>query len=239
MELSIADGVIFFIIFAFAFLAFLKGFIKDLFSTFNLILATVASYALSPMLCDLLPDTKYPQMLVDLGVRVAVFVSILILSSVITSKISKPLNEGISTPINQSLGFGFGFAKGYFILAFVFSAFLSIYAKGSYQKIGPEWFQTSKSYDLLLVGADLLQPFTNDFVAQIKGDTIGQIGEKGELLKSAPGAIGTIMKNKELYEHVEKYGEIPDEDKNEEVDENSGYTDNEMDKLKRLIEIVK
>ncbi|MFT6220063.1 MAG: membrane protein required for colicin V production, partial [Rickettsiales bacterium] len=197
MEFSLADGVIFFIVFIFAFLAFLKGLVKDLFSTLNLIFATISSYAISPMVTDLIANGKYPQMLVDMGVRFVIFVVILILASIITSKISKPLNERIPSAINQSLGFGFGFAKGYFILAFIFSAFLSLYAKNSYEKIGPTWFQDSKSYDLLLVGSETLRPFTDDFINQIKGDSIekfsSQIYDEKDILKSSPGTIQRIM----------------------------------------------
>ncbi|MFT6106510.1 MAG: membrane protein required for colicin V production [Rickettsiales bacterium] len=238
MEFNTVDGVIFLVIFIFAFLAFLKGFIKDLFATLNLVFATIASYALSPLIADFIPSTKYPQMLVDLGVRFLIFVTILILASMMTSRISKPLSEKIPTAINQSLGFGFGFAKGYFILAFVFAVFLSLYEKSSYEKIGPDWFQSSKSYDLLLVGSKIVKPFTDDFIDQVKGDNLRNLGEKKYLLQDPDESIDSIMKNKKLYEHLDKYEEITDDNKIKNEDEDSGYSNGQMEKLKRLIEIV-
>ncbi|MFT5703339.1 MAG: putative membrane protein required for colicin V production [Rickettsiales bacterium] len=233
------DITIFVILFIFAILAFLKGFIKDFFATTNLVLATILSSFLAPIIINLLPG-NYAQILVDLGVRFATFVILLIVFSIISSKISTPLSKKIPTAINQSLGFGFGFSKGYLILAFSFAIILSLAhenVSSKQDRIGPDWFSKSRSYGLVYFGANLLKPFTDNMINQVTGSSAADdISDK----KSEIGeSIGDIMKTKKLYEDL---NEQLDEDNFLEEpakEKESGYTKQEIDKMNRLIEIVK
>lgn len=264
------DITLFFIVFLFAFLAFLKGFVKDFFSTLNLIIAIFASYTLGPILSKAMPQSSYPQTFVDLGSNFIVFVTTLIILAIISSRISTPLSERVPMFINQTLGFGFGFAKGYFMLAFVFAIFLAFYSSPIIDdlkkdephdtKIGPVWFRESKSYDILLPGADILKPVVDKYFEQLRGNIGHDILKNKDDNKdnSSPangeGTIDEILKAKQLYDSIGDEGKQEPASPNSEVqkssdqkssdeqttqgNDESGYTKQEMDKMKRLIEIM-
>jgi membrane protein required for colicin V production len=250
------DGALIFILLVFAFLSFLKGFIKDFFSTLNLILAIVISYAVSPIISKLISSNGTQQLMIELGTQFAVFIVLLIIFSIITSKISTPLAEKIPGAVNQSLGFGFGFVKGYVVLSFAFASLIYFYSYSDNkspkikERVGPEWLRKSKSYDFLEFGADLAHPIIENALSRAKGNESGE-GAMGD-------QIDTIMRTKKLYDEIDKLNngdssaldsldkkepQQPDPQdskpdvKSDKKDE-SGYTKQELDKMKRLIEIM-
>ena len=223
------DGILFLILFIFAFLAFLKGFVKEFFSTLNLIISTVSSYIISPSLSKLFFIDNIPQILVDLIARFIIFVSVIIILSIIFSKISAPLNKKIPPTINQSLGFGFGFFKGYVVISFCFAMMIAFY---SYQQSiysgledssseqsekeapGPQWLKNSKSYNILSYGADFLHPVIDGIFSQITGNT------NNYMSKDQLGLEEKIIESQELY------------------DDTSGYKKQDRKNMDRLIEII-
>ena len=88
------DIIIFVILFVFAFLAFLKGFIKDFFATINLIVATITSYILGPIISKFfISRGSTSQTLIDLGISFGIFIVMLIIGAIVNSKISTPLKN--------------------------------------------------------------------------------------------------------------------------------------------------
>lgn len=258
------DGILFFILFVFAFLAFLKGFVKEFFSTLNLIIATVLSYVASPYVAKLFVNVSAPQMLIDLGTQFIVFVVVLIICSILSAKISHPLSDKMPDFLNQSLGFGLGFTKGYLIMSFGFAVLLFFYSgqpsKDSESKIknskhiekfGPEWFRNSKSYDILDYGATLLKPLVDGAFYQIKNGGNNDNAPKTDTdLGKMLDTVKTITETQKVYEELLKEDNNPapatapkaaePEEKEAEPakKDDSGYTDQEVKKMKRLIEIM-
>jgi len=250
------DAILFFILFIFAILAFLKGFIRDFFSTLNLIISIAFSYIASPYISQFIKISA-PQILIDLVIQFVVFIVVLIICSILSSKISHPLSEKVPSALNQSLGFGFGFAKGYLIMSFVFAILLFFYSDTSSknsklkitnskfkEKFGPEWFKDSKSYDILEYGALLLKPFVGDaFSKMTSGKKIKDTGV------DSLDTINKIMESKKLYDDVlkdDKDSNLIDDQKSEnkeekpvsDTEDKAGYTEQEVKKMKRLIEIM-
>ena len=261
---SFVDGTIFFILLIFAVLAFLKGFIKDFFSTINLLLATIASYVFPPIISKLFIKGDSSSILTDVGISFAVFVICLIIGSIIISRISTPLSAKIPDAVNQSLGLGLGFAKGYFILSFVFAIFLSMYSgsavdkpkkdKPIIEKIGPNWLCESKSYGILLFGADIIKPFIDRKMDQINNDNNSGVKDN-KALGSELESLDQIIKNNKMYDELldGKDSKAVPATKKEAIDieikkdktedkidqkEESGQTRQEIEKMKRLIEIM-
>ncbi len=244
------DIIVFCIIFIFAFLAFLKGFVKDFFSTLNLIIATIISYTLSPFISQFIKITA-PRIIIDLTVQFAVFVLALIICSILSSRFFCPLSKKIPNSLNQSLGFGFGFLKGFLILSFSFAILMFFYPNQSSQdpelkiadskkieKFGPEWLKNSKSYNILEYGATLLDPLVNNILLQINdnADIGGQLGTKATKTKKVNDQLLKKDDNS-TSKNSEREVEPTIEDSNQEKDE-SGYTDQEIKKMDRLIEIM-
>ena len=251
MTPNYVDGALIFILLLFALLSFLKGFIKDFFSTLNLILAIVISYVASPVITRLFSKNETQQLIIELGTQFTIFIILLIIFSILTSKISTPLSERIPGSVNQSLGFGFGFLKGYVILSFVFAGLLYFYSYSSNtnpkikQKIGPEWLEKSKSYNFLEYGANIAKPIIDNALTKARGDDYSGDARQDH--------IDNIMRTKKLYDEIDKMNnpdsptsnieqkkEQPlDKDiKSDNKDGESGYTKQELEKMKRLIEIM-
>jgi len=162
------------------------------------------------------------------------------------------------------LGFGFGFAKGYFMLSFVFAIFLSMYSgsavdklkkdKPIIKKIGPNWFCESKSYGILLFGADIIKPFIDRKMDQINNDNNSGVKDN-KALGSELESLDQIIKNNKMYDELldGKDSKAVPATKKEAIDieikkdktedkidqkEESGQTRQEIEKMKRLIEIM-
>ncbi len=258
------DGILFFILFVFAFLAFLKGFVREFFSTLNLIIALIISYVASPFITKLFVNVSAPQMLIDLGTQFVVFVAVLIICSILSAKVSHPLSEKMPDFLNQSLGFGFGFVKGYLIISFAFAVLLFFYSgitsddaevkikdSKKVEKFGPEWFKNSRSYDILDFGATLLQPMVKDMLSGINGNNDNQ-KKSSDGFDNQLDAVKKIIKTQKVYDKLlqeENNPSTPDDqdvpvydpkekDDNTTKKDESGYTDQEVKKMKRLIEIM-
>lgn len=262
------DIVLLSILFIFATLALLKGFVKDFFSTFNLLLAAILSYFLSPVISKFFIKSGSGQIFIDLGIRFVVFIAILIICSIVSSKISKPLAKNIPDSVDQSLGFAFGLAKGYFIIAFMFAITIYFYSYSTdpksrgitrtelvkREKTGPDWLLQSKSYTVLSWGADALQPLIDSLVAQTQNKLANGSTKvsPADIDTSKTGydvnPVTNFMNIKKVYDNIsDKKNEdqsLPrDIDKKSSKDStpddaNSGYTKQEIEKMKRLIEIM-
>lgn len=244
MTAAYLDFALLAIMLIFAILAFLKGFVRDFFSTLNLILAAVTSYFLGPIITKLFIKAGSPQIAIELGVRFVLFVIILILLAIIGSKISQPLKKAMPEAVDQSLGLAFGLVKGYFILALIFSIVIYFYSYSSNanqrgitrvelikkDKIGPAWIRQSESYNLLSFGANLIQPLIDGMVKQTQNKVLDKSGK----VKLDEKSIEKIKKIKEKYDKDEDIKDIHPE----EQDQDSGYTKQEIEKMKRLIEIM-
>jgi membrane protein required for colicin V production len=257
MTPNYTDGIIFLILFIFAFLAFLKGFVKEFFSTINLIIAITLSYIVSPYVSKFI-NISAPQILIDLSTQFIVFILTLIACSILSSKISNPLSDKIPDALNQTLGFGFGFTKGYFILSFVFAIALFFYSdqpsdqskvkienSKRKEKFGPHWLTESKSYGILEYGANFLQPLVSSTFSQIQGDATSKKNSDNDELDT----VKEVIKSKKIYDKMikednnsgetnEKDATTPKSEPESKEEDNSGYTDQEIKKMKRLIEIM-
>jgi uncharacterized membrane protein required for colicin V production len=242
----------------FALLAFLKGFVRDFFSTINLLLAAVISYFLTPVITQFFNKSGTSHIIIDLGIRFAIFIVILIVCSMISSRIAKSLSGKIPDSVDQSLGFAFGFAKGYFIISFIFAIVIYFYSYSTNAKKrdmprtqivkqegnGPSWLRNSKSYDILSFGADLIQPFIDNIANQTQNKLVKGVGKKpkkddessfnvDKKLKKIKGLYEKVVPNKDREDEIEE-----DYEDNSQIDEESGYSKQEIKKMKRLIEIM-
>jgi membrane protein required for colicin V production len=242
----------------FALLAFLKGFIRDFFSTINLVLAAIISYFLAPVITQLFNKSGNPHIIIDLGIRFVVFIIILIIFSIISSKIAKSLSQKVPDSVDQSMGFAFGFAKGYFIISFIFAVVIYFYSYSTdakkrsmsrtqivkQEESGPSWLRNSKSYDILSFGADLIQPFIDNIANQTQNKLVKGVEEKPKDDKESGFDVDKkLQKIKGLYkkampDDIEEDEIKKDSKDNSFVDEDSGYTEQEIKKMKRLIEIM-
>lgn len=259
--LNLFDIAVVSIILITALLAFFRGFIKELLSVINWVTAISISYLLSPIIINnFFENSKYPEMLIDIGVRTVLFTIFLIIMSIIGSKICAATHEKIPASVDRSLGFAIGFCKSYFIVSLFFSILTTFYShelltskdssnqgvvKNSKKRVGPSWLRDSGSYGFLKVGAEIVQPITNAAIDMIKksnsvkinnideNEGSDQIIEKLEELKELKDAVGdnTISESKDNLDNVKN--DIKNQSK-----DLGGYSKKERQKLDHLIDVI-
>lgn len=245
----------------FALLSFLRGFIKDFFSTLNLILASIISYFLNPIIVKfIVKNSTISPIIIDVASGFIIFIALITILSIITSRVSKPLSEVVPGAIDQSLGFAFGLSKGYFLVAFTVAVVISFYdlspnkdadknlSKMSLikkEKLGPNWLRQAKSYDILSFGVNLIEPFIDNIILQTKDNIAGQPKDDDGVINQDAKSIGDIIKAKKLYDNAASPDDNSSSDNPASSSDNAadntdsgGYTKQEVDKMKRLMDIM-
>ncbi len=269
LDPNTVDGVLLLILLTVAFLALLKGFVKEFFSISNLIIATIISYKFAPLIADFIHYDKVPAVIIGLVVRFVIFVLMLIIGFIVFSKISKPLLEKIPAAVDRSLGFGLGFIKCYSIFCLIFAVIISFYPnlpqkdpnselldkppetnitlenlqpeiKMKAEKPGPNWLKNSRSYSFLQFGAQFFQPLVNGMVSNLGvkdmlrvknqdgyNDNQKMINQHNKKDSNAQPSVDVNQKNDG------KKNSSPNKPEPE-----TGYTKEQINKMKRLIEIM-
>jgi len=161
------------------------------------------------------------------------FTTTLIFISIITSNIAKVIGNKFPSSINVSFGLIFGTLKGYMLSALAFSIIMNVYGSS---KNEPEWFSSSKSYQPLLIGSDIIKPFTDSL--------FGSLSEKkSDDDKKPKNEINNFIKKLEKTKDNLKYLERATEDaaieeQIEEVIEDEGYKKDQIKKMDRLINSI-
>lgn len=154
-ELGTFDAVIILVVCLSTLFAFMKGFIRSLFSLFT----WLGSAAISAYLC------KYVYAYLKTGMNPAAamlvasvgsfFLALLLLHLLCTQLTHLFAKGAIGGFIDKTLGFAFGLARGMLVVCCVFLGFQMVYAmlKVSYdgKNPGPEWFVKAKTYNTLKI----------------------------------------------------------------------------------------
>jgi membrane protein required for colicin V production len=222
MELTLFDFIIFGILGFFALIGLMRGFVKEIFSIANWIIASIITIYLRPIITGLILTKINIPIVADLISNSFLFTTALILVSIITSNISKGISGIFPTPINVFFGLIFGFFKGYLISALIFSIIISIYGEN---KEKPLWFEESKLYQPLSIGSNFVEPFTNSL--------FGNLPKKSEEenLDETDSEINSLM---------DKIDSVKEKVVSDDVDEdsNNGYKEDQIKKMDRLIDTI-
>ena len=224
------DILFFVLTFIFVVSAFFRGFIKEIFSFCNWIISLSLAYFLAPFASDIL-DPYFSNRLVLEGLtRSVIFVIAFITIAMTTSNLRESVAEKVPNLFDKSLGVLFGFIKTLIIFGAVYSVYLNVYAVVlKDEKVeDPKWFRESKSYSMIKLSGEMLDPFVRGFFAEISDD------------------FDKVLPQKELEEKIE---EVIDEDNKEEpsqepklkienVKTDTGYSKKDIEKMNHLIDII-
>ncbi|MDB2414341.1 CvpA family protein [Rickettsiales bacterium] len=138
--------------------AFLRGFLKAIFSFSVWILSTVAAYYLYPYIVDFIGEfSSGEETLIGICMLV-VFIIIFIIISLIFSKILSFLVAHRKTWMDRTLGFAFGLVRGVIIACMIFFSIqmtVSMLNAGGSAK-NPSWLTQAKTYRLLEITTDFI-----------------------------------------------------------------------------------
>ena len=178
--MNVLDLAILGVVLVSAFLAFYRGFIRELFSILGWVAAAVVTLYtfehVQPFAQSLV--SKKLEIVADIGAALAIFLVTLIVVSVATGWLAKRLHNTDFKPLDRSLGFVFGAFRGLVLLCL---AYLLINWGWKLEE-QPKWLREARSMPVLAYGAGLLTKLVpEDF---LKGAKVG-VREVGERAKQA------------------------------------------------------
>jgi membrane protein required for colicin V production len=216
-------------------LAFFRGFVKEIFSLFNWIIALIVSYFFSPYIADILSSYSKNRIAIDVASHFVIFLITFIATIFSTSEACKIIQKKFPKYIDRSLGVLFGLVKTMLIFGFIYSLANNGYSllvgkNSEKQELAnenlPSWLKDAKCYNLLRVSGDIIDPIVKGFLSSIN--------------KSFDNTIPKESKNLD-----EKINQLIDDEKTnfqpnneKEVESGIGYNKKDIEKMNRLIEII-
>ncbi len=216
------DFLLFIALIISAFLAYSRGFIREVLSIGTWVLAglftRVGAEALSPFVADLFGTSSSIGSIIS---YVIVFVFGVFLASFIVKKLAVKLHKTDFKSADQALGFVFGLARGFLLVSAVYLFILWLIPQ---EVDRPKWFADSRSRPVLRQGAVLL-------------DTLF-IPNKMPALTEDLASHESAEINEKTYKDLLKPS-IEKEIKEEKTDLNIGYSNDERDDLNRKLRQIR
>lgn len=226
MDFNLFDTA--FLIFAliFTITAFFRGFVKEIFSLFNWVVAYVISYFLAPYVIILFTGNANPIVL-GLIVRSILFLIILVASAMLTSGLSKELRDKIPAMFDKSLGVFYGLMKTLLVFGVIYSLFMNGFSALSGKEIDenssqyPNWLSDARSHDIVKFSGEILDPAIRMLFESVIGNFDGGLPTPETIL------------DQKIDDMMEEQGgainlDLP----------SSGYNQKDIEKMNRLIEIL-
>ncbi len=215
--------------------AYLRGFVKEIFSLINWTVAFLASYFLSPYVAKFLEQYYSGKMAIDIATRSIVFVFAFLFSMFILSGLNRALKDRLSGYFDRSLGLFYGFFKTLLMFGVFYSVTMNVYsailAMPQADIKEPEWIKNAKFHGIIKAAGEVVDPFVAAFTKDVMKNVESEL----------PVKKTDELQNK-IDEVIEKKAEEKIEEKKsiepQKVDADEGYSKKDIEKMDRLIEII-
>ena len=224
MDFNLFDAAFLAFALIFTVTAFFRGFVKEVFSLFNWAVAYVISYLVAPFAVMLF--TGYSNAIaVGIIVRAVLFLVILVISAMLTSGLCKELKQRIPAAFDKSLGVFYGLMKTLLVFGVIYSLIINSFSALSGKEIDenssqyPMWLIDARSHDIVKFSGEILDPAIRMVFDSVMGNFDGKIPTPESVL------------DKKINDMMEDQGgslDIP----------SSGYNQQDIEKMNRLIEII-
>jgi uncharacterized membrane protein required for colicin V production len=212
--------------------AFLRGFVKEIFSFFNWVVALTLSYVITPYVAQLFSVYSDNKFVIDVSLRIIIFILVFIATALSTSGLCKSLKEKTPDVFDRSLGVFFGVIKTLLIFGFLYSITVNIYGilnKDKSEKV-PYWLSQARSHGILKMSGDLVDPVVKKFINAIVVNYEKALPKQKDL-------------DEKIDEIIEKKDDVKDSVKDAKKEtkkavEDSGYSKKDIEKMNRLIDII-
>ncbi len=224
------------------FIAFLRGFTKEIFSLIGWIISVCIVYFLSPILSSIISQYSSDKIVANIISSVIIFIVIFIISSLVTRKISLAIKEKIPAVTDQILGVVYGILKTFLIFGLVYSLSLnlnmkiySISGNASLSKKLPDWLYKSKFRVAISPFGKALNPLVSKLFDASQERYLGKKIKSEKVKKDIKNnKINQILEEKKMapygiyQEKAKKYGQYKEK----------GYSEEDIKNMERLIDIV-
>lgn len=244
-------------------IAFFRGFVRELFSVINWVLAGFLVYAISPYLVKPLLGIAGGATMANIIASTISFIVIFIVTTILTRKMAFACKEKIPYTTDQILGTVFGALKAFFIFGFVYAASINLHSSlygiekdAKLQEKMPSWLYQSKFRGIIAPFATILNPMVE---ASIDDSQTRFLGKEVDSKKEGKKTKSQIKRQKLNEEKLQPYGifnknyqkikenfkkteekpkKIKKTKKVSEIYKEKGYSKKEIEKMDRLIEII-
>ena len=213
--------------------AFLRGFIREIFALAAWVLSFLVSYFLSPFIAKALSSYTDNQLVLEVVCRLIIFVLTFVIFIFTTGDLSKELHHKMSNMLDRSLGVLYGLVKSLIVFGFIYSIAINIFvlAAGNSAKTKPtkdhlpKWFVDAKCYNLIRFAGEAINPAVEKFISGVYKNIdskLPKLDREPSLLDEKIKLINSQNSQKELK---------PSE-------EDLGYSKKDVEKMRHLIEII-
>ena len=126
LPVNIVDIVVIVIVLISAFVALLRGLVRETFSIFEWVASAYAALRLSPIFQPMLAGIVEPPWLAWVAVFGATFLIVLIPLSILTHRFSEVVKRSEIGPVDRVLGFVFGVGRGLVVVGLAYIAYASL-----------------------------------------------------------------------------------------------------------------
>jgi uncharacterized membrane protein required for colicin V production len=229
LDLAFASLAIIFVI-----TAFFRGFVREVFSLFNWIVAIILSHLIAPYASELAIIYSKNKLVADIVSRSMIFIAAFIIFAISTSKLCKTLKEKMPQYFDKSLGVLWGLLKTLLVFGIAYSILINAFTSLSERKIDenseqfPIWLKEAKCFSILKFSGEIVDPSVKLFFDEMVKNFDQVIpNPKSELDQKINEVIG--KKKTELNENNNESNlDIKD----------SGYNKKDIEKMNHLIEII-
>lgn len=229
-----------FIAFALIFVitAFLRGFVKEVFSLTVWALSITLAYVLAPYVSKALSSYSDSKLVIDISSRMLIFVTFFIIFSISTSGLRDALKEKMPKIFDRSLGVLFGIVKTLLVFGLLYSVTIQATAFVSGKKLedgkqeAPSWMKEAKSYNILKMSGEVLNPLAKQLFDGVAKNFKQVLPPQPEDLDSK---IDELMDKKD---QIDDGLDPMKESAQKAVDNKAGYNKKDIEKMNRLIEII-
>ncbi len=247
--------------------AFLRGFVKEIFSLLKWTISLLACYLITPIVLHIFGGSLMSKLVLSFVLQTVIFIATFITFSLSTVGLEKSLKLIVPEPIDKSLGVFYGIIKNIIIFGFIYSLAINIYGKlfdvnkDDIAEGGPEWFIEAKTYNIIRYSGEFLDPVVASLFSSSVDDIKQNISNINNLnldslqnldlknldslnkykdLDKKINDISQGSKNKESQEFlINETIEVEDfEEEDPKIDKDSGYDKRDIEKMNRLIDII-
>jgi membrane protein required for colicin V production len=221
-----------FVIFTLIFVAtaFFRGFVKEIFSLFNWIFASIISYFFSPYISQFFLSFAKKQLIAEIVAMLVIFTVALIICGIATSSLCKSIKDKVPQYFDRSLGVFYGLVKTLLVFGIFYAVFLNALFSLNGKKIDanseqfPAWLKQAKCYQILKLSGEAIDPLAKIFFDKTLQDF--------EKIIPQP--------QNELDKKIDEVADPKNTDETNEVkaEEDVGYNKKDIEKMNHLIEII-
>lgn len=231
----------------FVLIAFLRGFVREVFALINWVISILLCYALAPYATKFVGSYTDNILVANIASSAIVFMLIFIFIALSTNKWAKAIQEKVPSSFDKSFGVLFGVVKTLIVFGIIYSLTVNFYAmllgsNKSHDKATvkhsvkmPDWLAQAKTLPLTRIFGTMLDPFVKNMIENV-GNGFHDVNQKQKIEEKLDDASDV---SEEVTDEVtDKINKSDVKKKLGEKYPEKGYSKKEIEKMNRLIEIV-